>query len=342
MRLLYLSAHSILEYDEVKLFTELGHEVFSPGAYVEPRNPGDASLRPGLDFSSDPDDLALWHQLPGADDNERKKNITAEYAQRFDAVIVMHIPEWADQCQQRFGNNIPVVWRTIGQSISNTEQSLYLARSKGMRIIRYSPKERTIPGYIGEDTLIRFYKDPADFGNWTGSDMSVLTVNQSLKQRWQACNYGLWEDVTKDLPRRLLGPGNDGIAGWGGKVDTATLQAAMREHRAYFYVGTHPASYTLNFMEAWMTGIPIVALGPKTGNASYFAGHDLYEVPSLIDNGVNGLYADHPGELKSHLEDLLRNPGRAALLGRAGRQAAIKYFGKDTIKAQWKSFLETL
>jgi hypothetical protein len=37
MRLLYLSAHSVLEFDEVSLFRELGHYVFSPGAYVNPR-----------------------------------------------------------------------------------------------------------------------------------------------------------------------------------------------------------------------------------------------------------------------------------------------------------------
>ena len=34
MKILYLSCHSILEYDEVKLLTGMGHYVFSPGAYV--------------------------------------------------------------------------------------------------------------------------------------------------------------------------------------------------------------------------------------------------------------------------------------------------------------------
>jgi hypothetical protein len=32
---------------------------------------------------------------------------------------------------------------------------------EGLEIVRYSPMERNIPGYIGEDALIRFYKDPA-------------------------------------------------------------------------------------------------------------------------------------------------------------------------------------
>ena len=33
LKILYCSTHTILEFDEISLFTELGHEVFSMGAY---------------------------------------------------------------------------------------------------------------------------------------------------------------------------------------------------------------------------------------------------------------------------------------------------------------------
>ena len=35
--------------------------------------------------------------------------------------------------------------------------------------------------------------------------------------------------------------GNEGVPGWAGKVPFEDLKRAMREHRCYFYVGTHPA-----------------------------------------------------------------------------------------------------
>ena len=47
MNLLLLLAHSIAEYDDVRMFSDLGYDVFSIGAYTNPANPGD-NLRPAL------------------------------------------------------------------------------------------------------------------------------------------------------------------------------------------------------------------------------------------------------------------------------------------------------
>lgn len=341
MKILYLSCHSILEFDEVKLLHGLGHYVFSPGAYVEPANPGDASLRPGIPgLVYDPADMEAYHKLgkPGIDN---KDLLTKEFVDRFDAVIVMHMPRWVQNNWEAMKHK-PVIWRTIGQSIRNTELSLRQFRDGGLKIVRYSPKEETIPGYIGSDALIRFYKDPADYGPYTGEKSFVITFNQSLPHRGPACNYPLWEEVTAPLPRKLFGPGNDGVAGNQGKVSFEDLRRAMCEHRAYFYVGTHPASYTLNFMESWMSGIPVVAIGPKHGNAEYFPGHELYEVSDLIANGTDGFWSDNPLELRTMIAQLLGNATLARQIGEAGRAAAIKHFGIETIKPQWQAFLESL
>ncbi len=47
MKLLYLSCHSVLEYDEVKLFKEMGIDVFSHGVYANPNKPSDVK-RPAI------------------------------------------------------------------------------------------------------------------------------------------------------------------------------------------------------------------------------------------------------------------------------------------------------
>lgn len=339
-KILYLSCHSILEHDEVKMFHGLGHEVFSPGAYVEPLNPGDASLRPGIPgLVYDPDILKQYHRLaaqhPGED---TKDHLTKEFVDNFDCVIVMHLPRWI-QRNWPVMKHKRVIWRTIGQSLSNTEQSLRVFRDNGMEIVRYSPRERTIPGCLGQDALIRFYKDPADYGPWRGDNNRIVTFAQSMKDRGPACSYDFFEQVTRPFPRHLFGPGNEGTSWSSGAVPFEQLQDEMRANRVYFYTGTHPASYTLNFMEAWMTGIPIVALGPKHGNASYFRGHDLYEIGDLIENHVSGFVSDDEAELRAVIQLLIDNETLAKLIGEGGREAAIKHFGKDTIWPQWQNYL---
>src|SRR3990167_2610296 len=47
-KIVLLLLHSIEEYDQVRLLTELGHDVFSPGAYVDPAHPSD-DKRPPID-----------------------------------------------------------------------------------------------------------------------------------------------------------------------------------------------------------------------------------------------------------------------------------------------------
>lgn len=339
MKLLYLSCHSILEFDEVKLFHELGIDIFSPGAYLEPGNPSE--MRPALpDLKYDPEDVAAFHALgkPGIDNKEL---LTKKFIDRFDAVLIMHMPKWVIVNWDAMKHK-PVIWRTIGQSLSHQEKALAPYRQQGLKIVRYSPRERTIPGYIGEDALIRFYKDPADYGPWNGDKEQVVTFAQNMRARNEACNFNLFERATRLYPRGLYGPGSDTETFGHGKVPYDELQQTMRDSRCYFYTGTHPASYTLNFIESWMTGMPIVAIGTRWGNATYFPGHALYEIADLIENGVTGFVSNNEAELADRVGQLLRDKSLAETISVNARAKAIEVFGKDTIGLQWKTFLETL
>jgi hypothetical protein len=340
MRILYLSCHSILEYDEVLLLSQLGHYVFSPGAYVEPDNPGYMSLRPGLnDVKYDDEDIKQWHAL-GKEGKDNKECLTKEFVDRFDCIIIMHLPKWI-KVNWEVMKHKPVIWRTIGQSISGNEAELKPYRDQGLNIIRYSPKERTTPGYIGEDVLIRFYKDPEEYKGWTGEENKVVAFGQHMKRRDFACNFSAFEKATKPFPRKLYGPESEEFE-WGtGKVPYEELKEAMRTHRCLWYAGTHPASYTLTWIEATMTGIPPICVGPKLGNATYFPGHDLYEIPQIVKNGVNGFVTDNITEMQGYIKTLLDNPTLAAKISKNTRETAIKLFGKDKIMKEWKEYLET-
>jgi hypothetical protein len=331
MRILYLSCHSILEYDEVKLLTELGHEVFSFGSYVNPKNPHDMK-RPGI-----PDGKYNDHLLAVVAQCSQE-NLHPELIEWAECIIVMHRADWIINNWEKMRGK-RVIWRTIGQSVPTTEAMLMNQRNEGLQIVRYSPMEAQMNNYIGASKIIRFYKDPDEFGSWYGSSGGVMTVAQSMKKRGPFCGFDIFNEVTKDLPRYLFGPDNSDSTIDGGQLSYDELKIAYRMHGVYFYTGTYPASYTLNFIEAMMTGIPVVAIGRNLANIGVYPGVDTYEVDNIIRNDINGFVSDDKIELRKYVKMLLSNPKEAERIGKAGRETAISLFSKDIIKAQWKEFL---
>jgi hypothetical protein len=343
-KILYLSCHEILQWDECNLLLELGHQVFCPGAYVSEENKGDLNLRPGLPKCENYDELMEeWHKL-GVPGKDNKECLTVDYVKRFDLVIVMHLPQWVHVNWETFKKSgVPVVWRTIGQSVVHNEKEMAPHRAEGMKIIRYSPREQYIPGYLGGDAMIRFMKDPDEFCDWNGSIKEVVTFGQHMQRRDPATNYAWFEYVTRPFPRKLFGPGSETLPFGKGKVSYPDLKQAMRDYRAYFYTGTWPASYTLNFIEAMMTGIPMVCIGPAKGHPhGWFRGHDLYEPVDIISNGNNGFCANSELELRSFIKQLLSDDKLAAHISKNGRATAIALFGKETVKQQWEDFFKTM
>ena len=285
MRILYLSCHAVLEYDEVKLFTEMGHEVFSNGAYTDPK--GSKLLpRPGIDgmkYMPEFEKLATINP---------KTNLPQELIDWADVIIIMHTAEWVTENWNKFKGK-KVVWRSIGQSTKHIENMIRRMRYEGLKIVRYSPMEQNIPDYLGADAIIRFYKDPKEFGEWNGKEKRVVNFTQSLKGRANFCHYNDIMTILEGFPAMVYGEGNDDLGPLnGGNLPYDLMKGAMRDNRAFLYAGTWPACYTLSIMEAMMTGIPVVSIGkdlaeridaiPEPERMAFF------EVPNFIENGING------------------------------------------------------
>lgn len=336
MKLLYISVHEILEYDELLLFTELGYECFSlGGAYMDPR--GHSILRrPGIP------NMEYNEELVKTATTFPRTEIPEDFLDLFDVIVVMHSPDVIIQNWKKFKNR-KVVWRSIGQSTPEVERQLSKFKDDGLKIVRYSPSEKRIPGYIGEDAMIRFYKDPEAYSNWNGTDLKVINFTQTLKGRRNFCGYDMLMKVGMGFPFKVYGPGNEDLGEFnGGLLPYEFMNGQLRDARVYLYGGTWPACYTLSFMEAWMTGIPVVSVGSATWRHKDHPQMNIFEVPELIEDGVNGFVSDNPEMLKLRISQLLNDYELAFKIGNSGREAAIKYFGKNTIKDQWKSFFDTL
>ena len=283
MKIFYLSVHSVLEYDEVSLFSELGHDIFSWGAYTYPQ--GHPSLPrpgiPGLPFHADLADLS--RRFP-------RTEIPIEMLDWADVIIIMDGAGMHDVIELNWaklkGRN--VIWRTIGQSTPNVENRLSKYRSEGLKIVRYSPMEDKLKNYIGGDATIRFYKDPTEFSGWNGKEARVINFTQTLKGRRIFCGYEPIMKLMDGFPSKIYGSGNEDLGSYnGGELPYDLMKGVLRDSRVYIYRGTWPASYTLTTIEALMTGIPVVSVGSDIGNMGKHEGVETYEMQHIIKNNEN-------------------------------------------------------
>lgn len=337
MKILYLSCHEVLEYDEVRMFTEMGHEVYSHGAYLQPTASGMRPAIPNLPYN--PQFISLALQYP-------KEALHPEMLEGIDMVIVMHKLEWItlnrEVLKAFMAKGGRVVWRSIGQNVPHQESMLsFLKGDMGIELVGYSPFEETISGYAPRDAMIRFGKDPADWGGWNGEKLEVVNFTQSLKSRAKYCGYEYIMAACETLPVKVYGVNNDDLGSLsGGQVSPEQQQQILRDYRVYLYTGTQPASYTLSFMEAWLTGIPIVAINAAMGNGTDFGWQSTYEVERLLmDNPDSGIVAHSNNGLTYALQSVLTNDDLAQKLSENGRRAAIDLFSYRVIKPQWADFL---
>ncbi len=328
MKLLYLSCHSILEYDELRIIEELGVDYFSLGSYINPQAPVDP-IRPALKHKPDE-----WLALHAPDRNA----IPKEFIDRFDVIIVMHIPEWIEKNWENMKHK-RVIWRTIGQSTQSVEQRLHPYRLQGLQIVRYSKREALIRGNLGCDMVIPFYKDETEYQSWNGASAEVITVAQNMAHRGEFCNYEAFTQIAKDMPVNLYGTSNERSGSlWKGFLTYDGMKQKMRDARAFVYTGTQPACYTLALIEAMMTGTPIVALGAQHGNSMNISGA-MYEIPDIIRHAVNGFVSDDIQEIRTIISMLLKDKALADRISHYGRQTAIQLFGKQQALAKWKALL---
>jgi hypothetical protein len=342
-RVLLCLSHAIEEYQQLDLLSSLGYEVASIGGYVDPEHPHDPK-RPPLHVPFYEEVKAAVDAL-GTDDNlgAAQANLPDAVLDWLgdDGVIVYHhrlerlfgqwprIADW-----RKGGQGRRVVWRSVGQSVQHNEREAAPFRMAGLERVLYSPRERNIPDFSGDDALIRFWGYEED-RPWVGDREVVIQVSQHLRQRDPFTNWEFWDSATRDLPRLPIGPGSEVIGGTG-----SLPYDEMREHllrsRAFLFTGSQPASYTLGLVEAMHAGIPTVSIGPSWMKVKYEGGtaEELFEGHELAP-----LWGDDPNDVRHKLRGLLMDADRAEAMSRMTRARARSLFDRTTVAAQWAAFL---
>ena len=319
----------------------MGHEIFSPGAYFNPQS--DEFLRPGIpglvydeNVVKQYDDLGKLH--PGKD---QKDYLTKEFVDNFDTVLVMSLSRWVQGNWDAIKHK-NVILRTNGQSDESYERFVSEYRKYGnFKVVRYSPYERYFPNYGGEDAIIRFGKKLHEYPLWEGDNLQLSTLVQDMKGRSEACSWEIFLELSKRINCKLYGMSNEdaGDLWFGKKTSLSETLDMLKYTRAYFYGGTKPANYTLNFIEALCVGCPIVALGDKLGN---LLGQQTYEITNIIENGTDGFCGDSVDELVEYTQELFDNPTLAKTMSDGSRRIADKLFNEKDKKLEWNEFFKQL
>ncbi len=336
LKILCVSVHPVLEYDELQLFEQMGHEVFSLGFYFHWNLKND--LRPPMEESDWHRDCihAFYTSSCSARTDPARWTVTVEFCGLFDLIVVHHnrhfiAANWAALSHSR------VVWRTIGQEVHWAEQAMRKYRDLGVKIVRWSPEEQFIDDYIGADAVIRTCKAANEWKGWTGETARILTFNNNFRARAAGMSFSFHQECVSGMPFDLYGLGNDDVPNWKGVVTSGQQQELLRQYRVAFLTGTKPAPYTLGFVEAWLTGIPVVHVG-----RSQFSGGEkgVYEIDRLIKHGEDGFLVEDVAEAQNLFRELLDDHDLCKSVSSNARKSAAKIFGRERAAEEWTKFLD--
>ena len=277
--ILYISCHSVLEYDELRLLTSLGHRVFSCGSYFNPEAPGEG-IRPSLRLHQDPDWINIFSRT-GCGGNPLI--LSKEFLSKFDYIIAMHGHEFIFNNLKNFSRKNIVFWRGIGQSNSVIESRLRLLKKSGVRLIRYSPMEHRTKGFAGEDYLIRFYKKQKEFiGGAEREDSGFLCYN-GIVQRSSFNDWNLSKDFILNGRFKIWGGSNEPISGSLGFLSPEEQLNLYKKYSKIFCLSSFPAPYTLGFIEAVMSDLEIfICKHGADWDERFLLGQDYNRIESNI------------------------------------------------------------
>jgi hypothetical protein len=147
-----------------------------------------------------------------------------------------------------------------------------------------------------------------------------LVAINDLATRGRRLGLDVFERLQLEIPLDLVGMGSERLGGLG-EVPPMELP----EFASHYRFLLNPIRYTslgLAVCEALSIGLPVLGLATS-------------EMPSVIQNGVNGYLETDPGRLVGHAQRLLDCPAEAQRLGANASEAAARRFGIDRFISDW-------
>lgn len=199
------------------------------------------------------------------------------------------------------------------------EQAHVLFQALSCQVVYISHLKREdwgLPGQVIETSF-----DAGPYGGYTGEVPGILQVSNHLRERGAILGWDAHAAVCQGLEHLVLGV-NPALPGARPAEDWDDLRTQYRRYRVYLHTAVHPYEdgFNLALMEAMATGMPIATV----------------EHPSSpITDGVDGVVAGSPAELRAKVMRLLDDPAEATRLGEEARRTFLRRFPLDRFREGW-------
>jgi hypothetical protein len=173
-------------------------------------------------------------------------------------------------------------------------------------------------------TVIRSAVDTGEYEGYSGEIRGVLQVCNHLKERGAMLGWNAYQAVCRDLPYLVLGE-NGSLPSSRIARDWEDLKKQLRSYRIYLFTAVFPYEdgYNLALLEAMATGMPVATMRHST---------------SPVRDGMEGVVADSPEELREKVVWLLDRPDEAAKMGKNARERAEAEFPLSAFQSAWESY----
>jgi glycosyltransferase involved in cell wall biosynthesis len=157
---------------------------------------------------------------------------------------------------------------------------------------------------------------------YRGNRERGITMVNRPQHRARIAGLDLYFQAQKQVPLDICGMETEEIGGLG-DIKYFRLHRLLAEYR-FLYSPMRYTSLPLAVIEAMTVGMPVVALATT-------------ELPSVIEDGVNGFISCDPGVLIERMRWLLDHPYEAARMGAAARRTAEARFSLDRFGRDWNA-----
>lgn len=277
--ILYIACHSVLEYDELRLLTSLGHNIFSIGSYFNPSTPAEI-IRPALKLRQDPEWQDLFYKTGCSVTPLR---LSKDFVARFDFIISTHKTAPLESNMRNIPKSCEKFWRGIGQAMPQHEVRLKELRKSGVKLIRYSPMESKTSNFAGQDALIRFCKRESEFVSTTEKTADKFLCYNAIVQRSKYNDWDLCKSFVEHNNFKIFGDSNESTQNHCGFISTEEQLNLFKTCSQVFCLSSYPAPYTLGFLEAVMSELEIFIC--ENGHASderFMFGQDYKRIEGNI------------------------------------------------------------
>jgi glycosyltransferase involved in cell wall biosynthesis len=149
-----------------------------------------------------------------------------------------------------------------------------------------------------------------------------ITVINGIQRRPRIAGYDIFLEARRHLPLDIAGMETEELGGLG-DIPYRELHRRLAAYRFLF----SPMRYTslpLAVIEGMAVGLPIVALATT-------------ELPTVIENGIQGYVSCNVDELLECMRALLKDPELARRLGNRARDLARERFGLGRFIRDWNA-----